>query len=297
MIEFPISGVETYWWLPLLVAFLVAYASSLGGLSGAYMILPFQISILGFTGPAVTSTNLIFNIFATPGGVYRLFREGRMVWPLAWTLVAGTIPGVFIGSIVRVYFLLDPVVFKLFAGSVLLIIGGKLVHDGLTVKDKISNRNNSSFKVSQSRFTMKRVSFEFDNQEYGTSTLTLFALAFLVGVIGGTYGIGGGAILVPILVTFFRFPVYTISGAALLETFVTSLTGVISYSTIAYFKTGERLLIAPDWFLGGLLGLGGFIGIYLGARSQKYLPSRFIKLVISIGILFVAGKYILGFFI
>ncbi|MBC8277306.1 MAG: sulfite exporter TauE/SafE family protein, partial [FCB group bacterium] len=35
MIEFPISGVETYWWLPLIVAFVVSVFASIGGLSGA----------------------------------------------------------------------------------------------------------------------------------------------------------------------------------------------------------------------------------------------------------------------
>jgi uncharacterized membrane protein YfcA len=45
--------------------------------------LPFQVSVLGFTSPAVSPTNLVYNIFAKPGGVYRYVREGRVVWPLA----------------------------------------------------------------------------------------------------------------------------------------------------------------------------------------------------------------------
>jgi len=74
MIEFPVSGVETYWWLPALVAFVISVFTSMGGLSGAFLILPFQVSILGFTGPAVSPTNLVYNIIAIPGGVLRFWR-------------------------------------------------------------------------------------------------------------------------------------------------------------------------------------------------------------------------------
>ena len=34
----------------------------MGGVSGAFLLLPFQVSVLGFTSPAVSPTNLIFNI-------------------------------------------------------------------------------------------------------------------------------------------------------------------------------------------------------------------------------------------
>ena len=77
MIEFPISGVETYWWLPILVSFLISSLTSTGGLSGAFLLLPFQMSVLGFTSPAVSATNLLYNIVAIPSGVARFYKEKR----------------------------------------------------------------------------------------------------------------------------------------------------------------------------------------------------------------------------
>ncbi len=297
VIEFPVSGIEVFWWFPPLVAFLIGYAASLGGLSGAFMVLPYQISILGFTGPAVTPTNLVFNVIATPGGAYRFYREGRMVWPLAGTLISGTVPGVIIGSLVRVYFLPDPITFKMFAGLVLLFIGGRLVLDVIGRRGTKRTSDLPNFKITDSKFSLRKISFKFEEKTYSTSTFLLFSISLIVGIIGGTYGVGAGAILVPILVTFFRFPVYTISGAALLETFTTSTVGVISYTVISFLQNGNGRPVAPDWLLGGLLGAGGFLGIYLGARTQKYLPSRLIKGIIAVCILFVAVKYVIGYFI
>jgi hypothetical protein len=79
---FPVSGVETNPVAPFLVALVVSSFTSMGGVSGAFLLLPFQMSVLGFTSAAVSPTNLVFNVVAIPSGVYRNLREGRMNWPL-----------------------------------------------------------------------------------------------------------------------------------------------------------------------------------------------------------------------
>ena len=98
----------------------------MGGISGAFLLLPFQVSVLHFTSPAVSATNFVYNIVAIPSGVYRYMKEGRMAWPLAWIVIIGTLPGVLIGYYLRVLYLPDPRAFKLFVGLVLLYIGGRL---------------------------------------------------------------------------------------------------------------------------------------------------------------------------
>jgi len=54
--------------------------------------------------------------------------------------------------------------------------------------------------------------------------------------------------------------------------------------------------VAPDWLLGFLFGIGGLLGIYLGARVQKYVPANFIKWMLAFIIMFTAGKYFANFF-
>ena len=74
-VVFATSGVETWLWLPPLAAFVVSFFSSMVGLSGAFLLLPFQMSVLGYAGPSVSATNLVFDLYATPGGVWRYARE------------------------------------------------------------------------------------------------------------------------------------------------------------------------------------------------------------------------------
>src|SRR5512139_4054024 len=128
-IFFPVSGVKTSIFLPPLVALVISFFTSMGGVSGAFLLLPFQMSILNYTSPSVSATNFVFNIVAIPSGVYRYIKEGRMAWPLTLVVIIGTLPGVFIGYYLRVLYLPDPKTFKLFVGCVLLYIGVRLFKD------------------------------------------------------------------------------------------------------------------------------------------------------------------------
>ena len=126
---FSTAEIETAVWLPSLVAFVISFFASMGGISGAFLLLPFQMSFLQYTNPSVSATNQLYNIVAIPSGVYRYWKEGRMLWPLTWIVILGTLPGVFIGAYIRVVYLPDSENFKIFAGIVLLYLGLKLIFD------------------------------------------------------------------------------------------------------------------------------------------------------------------------
>ena len=303
---FPLSGVTVDPWIPPLVAFAVSFLTSMGGVSGAFLLLPFQMSVLGYTSPSVSATNQLYNIVAIPSGVYRYWREGRMIWPLVWAVVAGTLPGVLIGAIIRVTGLRDPRHFKLFAAAVLLYIGGKMVRDMLKQQAAsaatgkaapsgplAASYGNPAATVRITESTLRRIGFTFQGETYTVPVSGIFLLCFIVGIVGGVYGIGGGAIVAPFLVTFFGLPVYTVAGAALMGTFVTSVAGVAFYSALAPFY--PHLSVAPDWLLGLLFGLGGMAGMYLGARCQKFVPAKAIKWMLVTILVGTALKYILEF--
>ena len=310
---FPVSGVDVNPFVPPLVAFVVSFFTSMGGISGAFMLLPFQVSFLGFTSPAVSSTNQLFNIVAIPSGIVRYFSEGRMVWPLAWVVIIGTLPGVLVGAIIRIKYLPDPSHFKLFAATVLLWIGYKMLvsmlkkETGGTKKlaeerfqqlvREHREKQSKGVKLPTVRvlkFSLTRISYEFYGETYDFSTLGILSLSLVVGAIGGIYGIGGGSIIAPFFVAIFELPIYTVAGAALMGTFVTSVAGVAFYQFIASYYPTQA--IAPDWGLGILFGLGGMLGMYCGARCQKFFPANVIKWILCGVIFTTATKYVIGFF-
>lgn len=294
---FPVAGIEVHPLIPPVVAFVISFFTSMSGLSGAFLLLPFQMSVLGYTTPSVSATNQLFNIIAIPSGVLRYIREGRMVWPLTCAVIAGTLPGVIIGAIIRITCLPETADFKLFVGGVLLYIGYRLVksiHLRKTISKKPETLIHTTGSTKTLEFSLKRISYSFEGETYTTPTASIFSLTFLVGIIGGIYGIGGGAIIAPFFITFFGLPVYTVAGACLMGTFVTSIAGVGIYQALSYIYPAQ--VIAPDYLLGILFGIGGIGGMYLGALCQKYVPANTLKIILTTFILFIAGKYILGYF-
>jgi uncharacterized membrane protein YfcA len=291
-VVFPVSGVSTNIFVPPLVALVVSFFTSMGGLSGAFLILPFQVSVLGYVSPSVTATNFVYNIVGIPSGVLSYIREGKMNWPLALAITAGTLPGVFLGYYLRVLFLPDPARFKVFVGVVLLYVGGRILKDMLRparARGAGGGQGGARPSVAAGRISLGRIWFGYAGTEYEVRTLPLFLLALGVGVVGGAYGIGGGAIIAPFCISVLGLPVYAVAGAALLGTFVTSAAGVTFYSLLP-----SGLHTGPDWLLGLLFGLGGVVGMYMGARAQKHVPARAIKGMLSLVILALALKYVLG---
>ncbi|MEW6364653.1 MAG: sulfite exporter TauE/SafE family protein [Acidobacteriota bacterium] len=321
--HFPVSGVDVNPFIPPLVSFVVATCTTPAGVSGAFLLLPFQVSVLGFTTPAVSPTNLIYNIIAIPGGLYRYIRDRRMAWPLTWVVITATLPGVFVGGWLRIHYFLNPRAFKLFVGLVLLYLGGRLLYETTgrylsrkselsTVERKFQERVRELKAAGQSRlaeglpaeavvkaksWSLRKIEYTFWGETFSFSTIAVFILALVVGIIGGIYGIGGGAIIAPFVVSVLGLPIYTVAGAALAGTFLTSIAGVAFFQGLGATGASAHLAVSPDWLLGLLFGIGGFLGTYCGARLQRYMPERLIRGVLGVIVTVLALQYVVQYFL
>lgn len=306
---FPTSGIEFNPLLLMLAAFVISLLTTPAGISGAFLLLPFQVSVLGFVGPSVSSTNLIYNILATPGGIWRYIREGRMVWPMAWLITLGTLPGVFVGALLRSTYLSEPRAFKFFVGLVLLFLGTRQLYttirhiregqrtrvpstggNGITMESRVSRAG----EVSQGELSLKHLKYNFQGKTFSVGTIPVFTLSLAVGVVGGIYGIGGGAIIAPFLVGVLGLPVYTVAGAALMGTLLTSIAGVACFQVLDAAGIGAQSAVGPDWLLGVFLGTGGLAGTYVGARVQKSVPETWIRLMLAVLITALSFSYLLS---
>ena len=166
----------------LAAAYLIATVTTPVGISGAVLLLPFQVSVLGTPSPSVTPTNLLYNVVSTPGALYRYWRQGQTGGRLALVLIAGTVPGVIAGSVIRVELLPGPRVFDLAVAAVLLPLGTWLALTRPASRDAP------------------------DRPARLIPVPVLVALAAVVGCVGGIYGIGGGAFLAPVLIGSGRKP-------------------------------------------------------------------------------------------
>ena len=247
-----------------MAAYLIAVLATPAGISGAVLLLPFQVSVLATPSLAVTPTNLLYNVVATPGALYRYWRQEQTGGRLALVLSAGTLPGVVAGSVIRVELLPGPRVFDLVVAAVLVPLGIWLA------------------------LTRPSPPGESGRPARLTQALVLVALSAAVGCVGGIYGIGGGSILAPILIGSGRRP-SEVAPAALAATFVTSVAGVVTFTILSLHHHGS---VAPDWPTGLALGAGGLAGAYTGARIQSRLPDVLIRRVLGVLVITIGARYL-----
>lgn len=252
----PVSSAEVLG-LSFGAGLVVAVLTAPVGISGAVFLLPFQLTVLGVPNPAVTPTNLLFNIVAIPGALARYRTRKPLRTRLTGLLLAGTLPGVVIGAFIRVYLIPGPGGFRLFVAALLLPLGIWLL-------------------LSRHRTVMS-------TSRPVLPTSATVALSAVVGVIGGIYGVGGGSLLGPILVGRGML-VAEVAPATLVSTFVTSVVGAGTYVILAMTAVGGH--ISPAWTVGLTAGAGGVIGGYFGARLQPHLREDVLRA--GLGVLAVA---------
>ncbi|WP_439659503.1 sulfite exporter TauE/SafE family protein [Lentzea sp. HUAS TT2] len=245
---------------------LISLVTAPVGVSGAVFLLPVQLSVLAVPSPAVTPTNLMFNIVATPGALFRYRRHGSLGGPLTRQLVAGTLPGVVAGAVIRVFAVPGAREFRLIVAGVLLPLGVWLC--------------------------WRTARPQHDGRRREPSPKFVVTLGVVAGAVGGIYGIGGGSMLGPVLVGW-GLPVTVVAPAALASTFLTSIVGAATYAVLSLTTSGD---ISPQWLLGLTCGLGGLLGGYLGAHLQPRLPEVLLRrvlggLAISLALLYLVQAF------
>lgn len=240
--------------LGFLAGLVIAAVTTPVGVSGAVFLLPFQLSVLQVPSPAVTPTNLLYNVISVPGSIYRYSRNGSLRSPLTVQILVGTLPGVVIGALLRVFVLPGGTLFRVLVGLLLLPLGIWLLLR----------------RETKPRVLLPR-----------PALVVLLGLA--AGLVGGVYGIGGGALLAPVLVGL-GCAAALVAPATLLATFVTSLAGVAVYAGLALLGHPQA---APDWGIALACGLGGLVGGYVGAALQPRLSGDLLRRglgIVSIGL-------------
>ena len=246
--------------LGALIAFAIAVFTTPVGVSGAVFMVPVQVSVLHTPSPAITPTNLLYNLIAIPGALLRFHREGRLTGPLTRLLVLGTLPGMVAGAVIRAEVLSGTGAFLVVIAAVLVPLGAWLAFAAPAASAAAPDRSRRRL---------------------------ILVLALAVGVIGGIYGIGGGSILGPILVGL-GYSVLEVAPAALTATFLTSIAGVATFGLLSLGGSGD---LAPDWTLGIAIGFGGLAGAYLGARLQSRLPEALLRRGLGVLALLLGLRY------
>lgn len=115
--------------------------------------------------------------------------------------------------------------------------------------------------------------------------LALLGFGVVVGVFSGVMGLGGGAIMVPVMVYAFALTQTQAHGTSL----AVMTLPVFIPATLTYFRHGN-----VDWRMAAWIAAGAFLGSALGGLVANSLPRDTLKLVFGLTLIYVAGYTVFG---
>ena len=116
----------------------------------------------------------------------------------------------------------------------------------------------------------------------GIFSLMIGAVA---GVLGGSFGIGGGILIVPALVLILGFSQQKAQGTSLVA--LLAPVGILAF--LEYYRKGEA-----DLKLGGIIALGFLVGAFGGSRIALNIDEMLLRRSFAVFLVIIAGWLTFG---
>jgi uncharacterized membrane protein YfcA len=105
--------------------------------------------------------------------------------------------------------------------------------------------------ISFSRFSLKR---EHGDDSYAINLPLAIPIAFFIGMSAAMIGIGGGALMVPLMALIFNVPIKVAIGSSSFIILLTALFGFGGHLAAGHFEPKLALILAACAFAGGQVG-------------------------------------------
>ncbi|WP_292366866.1 MULTISPECIES: sulfite exporter TauE/SafE family protein [unclassified Methanoculleus] len=242
-------------------------AGMLGGIigtGGCSVMLPILHFYLGYPVPIAIGTTLFAVIFtAISGGYGHLIRKNLDVKTTLWLGGFGII-GVIAGSYAFNLLSDQTALLGLILGIAFLLPAVRMILEGVAHRKK-SQPEGNVIPGSEGRKGL---------------------FGFVVGILTGLVGLGGGYALVPGLIYLFNAPVYVTMGTSLATMIPLAVVGGGIKLAEGYVAIGAALILAA----------GTIVGAQLGAAVIKKFHPATLKLIFGVYFLYVSVKFILAYF-
>lgn len=249
----------------LLVMGVVAGVSAgMFGIGGGVIIVP-ALMLLGFTQVEANGTSLAALLLPVGAfGALAYHRQHMIRWRASMIIAGGLLVGGYGGAWVANR--LDPTLLLRLYGVFLLYVGWRMA----TPLQLAGVRQPQAAAPEGD---------PIDNLP------VVIALGLVAGVASGMFGIGGGAVIVPILVTFLRFP----QKVAVATSLGALLPPVGLLAALEYYNQGQLVVNSAL-----PVALGLLVGAWFGARITIGLPAGTVKRLYGAFLIVTGLRFLLG---
>ena len=262
----------------------VGFLSGVFGVGGGFLLTPLLIFI-GVPPPVAVASSANQLIGASVSGVLAHWRRGNVDFKMGFVLLvgglAGSVLGVWLFTLLRRLGQIELVISLLYVVLLGALGGLMAVESGRAllrqrrpggVRRKLHQHNWLHGLPFKTRFRRSKLYI---------SALLPIGLGFVVGVLGGVLGIGGGFLLVPAMIYTLGMPTAVVPGTSLLQ-----IIFVAADVTFLQAYTNQTV----DAVLAVVLLVGGVIGARIGTRFGARLRGEQLRFLLAAMVLAVAAK-------
>lgn len=226
------------------------------GLGGGFMIVP-ALTFLTLTPYQIASTSLFAVLSNSASSTIAYARQKRIDYSLGIRFAIFAVPGAIVGAYISRFISLPE--FKLYFAFVMI---GTAVY--------ILQRSALRKRSEPSHLTM----------------ILCYSASFFAGILASLFGIGGGVIFVPVMVALLGMSVHNSAPTSQFILLITSTVGMVTHIALGH----------PDYLLAAILVAGAFLGAQLGAKLSLTIKENLLRILLSIGLIGVAVKFIMDAF-
>jgi uncharacterized protein len=248
----------------VLVGFVAGVLGGLIGTGGCSVMLPIIHFWMGYPAAIAVGTTLFAVIFTAISGGYGHLVRGNLDKKAVLWLGGFGILGVILGSWLFTLLVAHTQLLGLILGLIFLWPAVRMIWEGVTQRKMPQREGNI-----------------IPGPVWGWAIF-----GFLIGIATGIAGLGGGYALVPGLIYLFGAPVYITMGTSLATMIPLAVVGGGIKLVQGFVDVGAGLLLA----------LGTIVGAQVGAATIKRFKPTTLKLIFGLYFLYVAIKFITGYF-
>ena len=241
-----------------LLAVFIGIVAALIGIGGGALIVPTLVLLFEFTSQKAvgTSSSVIVATSLSAAAAYAWQR--RIDYRLGLALAAGTIPGSVLGAYATGF--VSTQLLRVLFGLFMMAVSLRMVFS--------SDKRVSMVSTTRGGWARSIVDSRGVLFEYKASMLPGVAFSFLAGVASGLLGIGGGAVMVPVMTFLVGIPMHiavaTSAFMIVFSSFSAAVTQIAQGNVVFEYAAA--------------LALGSVIGAQIGARlARRIRPGRLRK--------------------
>lgn len=267
---------------------IVGLVFSLVGAAGGILASFGLITLIGVTDAnSVKPMAQILTLATAAVFVPGYIRRKATVIPLALMLSVGGVMGAILGSTLSSKYLGEMSTFKPLFGVLTLFIAAQISWDIFQQHGKEYKASSACPKgVNNVRVKNSAIHFSYADKNYDVNLWTPWLAGFLIAIIASAFGVGGGFLLVPFMVSFLSMPMFIIPATAAIVIFI---SGAISVTNYLYM--GAQV----DWPTLYYLIAGGIIGSIVGPKINRLMQDSWLKIFLASVLSLIGLKYAFGF--